>query len=112
MPVLTVKVRAGEGAAHQPKTIKLFNSRIASLFFGADDGDKVFSIIIEHGHIGSQQGWIDNIQSFNHSTIWVDTAAKVLVGAIRCTFKLHLLHTLEALFDLRRQLSQVPSCCR
>src|SRR4030042_5504409 len=106
--------RDGEGrggAAHPPKTIKLLNACITSLFFRADDRDKIFSIIIAHGHVGSEQRWIDNVQSFNHSAVWVDPTAKVLVRAIRCTFKLNLLHALEVLFHLRGELSQVPSGC-
>ena len=83
------------GASHDPQTIKLLQPRITSLFFGTDDAHEIFSVVIEHGHVGPKQGWIDNVQPLDHPAIGVDPAAKVLVRTIRSTFQLYLLDTLE-----------------
>ena len=42
-------------AFHQSQAIKFLQPRIASLFLRADDAYEIFSIVIEHGHIGSKQ---------------------------------------------------------
>ena len=103
------EVQRGNGAAHDSKTIEFLDPRIAPLFFRADDGNKAFTVIVEHGHIGAQQRRIDDIQPFNHPPVGIDTAAQILIGAIRGALEFYLLNALKALANLGRELSQIPS---
>ena len=45
----------GNSAFHQSEAIEFLQPSITSLLLRADDADKIFSIIIQHGHIGSEK---------------------------------------------------------
>src|SRR4030067_2190810 len=91
------KVQGSIGASHHSQAMKFLHSRITPLFFRADDTYEVLSVVIKQGDIGSQQGWVDNVEPFNHPPIGIDPATEILIGTIRRAFKLPLLNLLEPL---------------
>jgi len=100
------EVQRRHGASHQAQAIKLFDPCVASLFLGADDGDEVLAVIIEHGDIGPEEGRIDDIQPFDDTAIRIDAAAKVLIGTVRGALQFHFLDPGEPVLKVRGELGE------